>query len=65
MSAPATVVSLKPTAWCGSRSVLRCSKEGSIMFASENQPVASSAGSGDREPPSSTVWNCHLHDRLV
>ena len=23
-------------------------KEGSIMFASENQPVASSAGSGDR-----------------
>jgi hypothetical protein len=32
---------------------------------SDAQAVASNAGSSYREPPSSTVSNCDLHDRFV
>ena len=40
-------------------------KELGIILASVSQSVTSRADSGYREPPSSTVWNCHVHDRSV
>jgi hypothetical protein len=36
-----------------------------IVLAMDHPPVTSSAYRGHWEPPSSTVWNCDLHDRFV
>jgi hypothetical protein len=36
-----------------------------IIVANDIAPSASIADSGDRESPSSTMWNCDVHDRLV
>jgi hypothetical protein len=66
MSAPDRTVSLKPN------TLMRCKsassgvrQQVSIILASDTHPVASSADSDYREPPSSTVWDCDLHDRFV
>ena len=40
-------------------------KQATNILASDFRPVASSAGSGYRKPPSSTVWNCDLYDGFV
>ena len=40
-------------------------KRSTSSFASNIPSVASSEDRGYRQPPSSTVWNCDLHDRFM